>query len=88
MLKLRKHISNDQERAVWFDMLARRSGRPTSHLVTSQIVRLLGRVVIRVVLKLQERVDLKPEQRYRLVGIGLSNFCDPEDMLDQRTLFD
>src|SRR5256885_7598518 len=44
--------------------------------------------LIRVVLKLQERVDLKPEQRYRLVGIGLSNFCDPEDMLDQRTLFD
>src|SRR6267143_4312660 len=32
-----------------------------------------------IVLKLRERVDLSAEQRYRLVGIGLSNFREPED---------
>jgi DNA polymerase-4 len=29
-------------------------------------------------LKLRERVDLGPQQRYRLVGVGLSNFRKPE----------
>jgi DNA polymerase IV len=29
-------------------------------------------------LKLRERVDLGPQQRYRLVGVGLSNFREPE----------
>lgn len=31
-----------------------------------------------IALKLRERVDLGPQQRYRLVGIGLSNFQDEE----------
>lgn len=44
--------------------------------------------LITIALKLQERVDLDPEQRYRLVGIGLSNFREPEDMLDQPRLFE
>jgi DNA polymerase IV len=44
--------------------------------------------LISIALKLQERVDLNPEQRYRLVGIGLSNFREPEDMLDQPMLFE
>ena len=30
-------------------------------------------------LKLRERVDLGPQQRYRLVGVGLSNFQEHED---------
>jgi DNA polymerase-4 len=40
-----------------------------------------------VALKLRERVDLRPEQRYRLVGIGLSNFRDPEMTAPQADLF-
>ena len=40
-----------------------------------------------VVLKLRERVDLSPEQRYRLVGVGLSNFRDPQTTVAQSDLF-
>ena len=40
-----------------------------------------------VALKLRERVDLRPEQRYRLVGVGLSNFRDPETPPAQPDLF-
>jgi len=35
--------------------------------------------LIQIVLKLRERVDLGVRQRYRLVGVGLSNFREPED---------
>ena len=44
--------------------------------------------LISIALKLQERVNLSPEQRYRLVGVGLSNFREPEDMLAQPRLFE
>ncbi|HWC20173.1 MAG TPA: DNA polymerase IV [Terriglobales bacterium] len=44
--------------------------------------------LIRIALKLKERVDLDPQQRYRLVGIGLSNFREPEDMLGEPSLFE
>jgi len=44
--------------------------------------------LIDIALKLRERVDLNPEQRYRLVGVGLSNFREPEDMLEQPMLFE
>src|SRR6266849_293498 len=30
-----------------------------------------------IALSLRERVGLSPHQRFRLVGVGLSNFCDP-----------
>jgi DNA polymerase-4 len=40
-----------------------------------------------VALKLRERVELRPEQRYRLVGVGLSNFRDPETTAPQSDLF-
>jgi DNA polymerase-4 len=40
-----------------------------------------------VALKLRERVDLNPGQRYRLVGIGLSNFREPETTVLQSDLF-
>jgi DNA polymerase IV len=40
-----------------------------------------------IVLKLRERVDLRPEQRYRLVGVGLSNFRDPQTTAAQSDLF-
>ena len=40
-----------------------------------------------VALKLRERVDLQPGQRYRLVGIGLSNFRDPDTTAPQSDLF-
>jgi DNA polymerase-4 len=40
-----------------------------------------------IALKLRERVDLGPQQRYRLVGVGLSNFRDPEDSAAQPDLF-
>ena len=40
-----------------------------------------------IALKLRARVDLGPQQRYRLVGVGLSNFRDPEDTAAQPDLF-
>jgi DNA polymerase-4 len=40
-----------------------------------------------VALKLRERVDLCPEQRYRLVGVGWSNFRDPQTTVAQPDLF-
>jgi len=40
-----------------------------------------------IALKLRERVDLQPQQRFRLVGIGLSNFRDPQTTVAQPDLF-
>jgi DNA polymerase-4 len=40
-----------------------------------------------IALSLLERVGLSPHQRFRLVGVGLSNFCDPEDASAQSALF-
>src|SRR3989449_2151681 len=40
-----------------------------------------------IVLKLRERIDLNPGQRFRLVGVGLSNFSDAEDASVQTDLF-
>jgi DNA polymerase-4 len=39
-------------------------------------------------LKLRERVELNPAQRYRLVGVGLSNFREPETNAAQPDLFE
>jgi len=36
-----------------------------------------------IALSLRERVDLGPQQRFRLVGVGLSNFCEPEGTEDE-----
>ena len=41
-----------------------------------------------IALSLRERVDLDPHQRYRLVGVGLSNFRDPEQASVQPKLFE
>jgi DNA polymerase-4 len=41
----------------------------------------------KIALSLLERVQLNPAQRYRLVGIGLGNFHDPEEQTEQ-SLFD
>ena len=41
-----------------------------------------------IALKLRERVDLGPRQRYRLVGVGLSNFQEPEGTAAQPVLFE
>ena len=41
-----------------------------------------------IALALRQRVDLGEQQRFRLVGVGLSNFHDPEDLSSQSTLFD
>ena len=40
-----------------------------------------------IALRLRERVALGSQQRYRLVGVGLSNFRDPEDTAAQPDLF-
>jgi len=40
-----------------------------------------------IALKLRERVDLSPQQRYRLIVVGLSNFREPEDIAGQPDLF-
>jgi DNA polymerase-4 len=41
-----------------------------------------------IALNLRERVGLSPRQRFRLIGVGLSNFTDPEDTAIQSTLFE
>ncbi|HET6176086.1 MAG TPA: hypothetical protein VFE61_04080 [Candidatus Sulfotelmatobacter sp.] len=41
-----------------------------------------------IALRLRDRVDLSPQQRYRLVGVGLGNFRDAEDTGAQPALFD
>lgn len=41
-----------------------------------------------IALKLRQRVDLGPQQRYRLVGVGLSNFREPEGTMAQPVLFE
>jgi DNA polymerase IV len=41
-----------------------------------------------IALSLRERVDLSPKQRFRLVGVGLSNFRDPDDESVQPALFE
>jgi DNA polymerase-4 len=38
-------------------------------------------------LKLRDRVNLSRQQRYRLAGVGLSNFREPEDFITQPDLF-
>ena len=42
----------------------------------------------RIALSLRSRVELNPKQRFRLVGVGLSNFRDPDDAAVQPALFD
>ena len=41
-----------------------------------------------IALKLRERVDLSSQQRFRLVGVGLSNFREPEETSEQPALFE
>jgi DNA polymerase-4 len=41
-----------------------------------------------IALSLRERVTLSPKQRFRLVGVGLSNFHDPDDASAQPALFE
>ena len=41
-----------------------------------------------IALKLREKVDLGPRQRYRLVGVGLSNFQESEEACAQPVLFE
>jgi DNA polymerase-4 len=43
--------------------------------------------LINIALSLCGRVDLGPEQLFRLVGVGLSNFREAEDAADQPVLF-
>jgi len=40
-----------------------------------------------IALSLRKRVALSPQQRFRLVGVGLSNFRDPEEASVQPALF-
>jgi len=41
-----------------------------------------------IALRLRQRVVLGPQQRYRLVGVGLSNFREPEQGSEQPALFE
>ena len=41
-----------------------------------------------IALTLRQRVNLDPLQRFRLVGVGLSNFREPEEAPAQTSLFD
>jgi len=40
-----------------------------------------------IALSLRERIALGPQQRFRLVGVGVTNFLDPEDISPQPALF-
>jgi len=40
-----------------------------------------------IALSLRKRVALGPQQRFRLVGVGVSNFLDPEDISAEPALF-
>jgi DNA polymerase IV len=40
-----------------------------------------------IALALRERVQLGPDRRFRLVGVGLSNFREPEELSEQALLF-
>jgi DNA polymerase IV len=42
----------------------------------------------RIALSLRERIELSPKQRFRLIGVGLSNFHDPADASAQPVLFE
>jgi DNA polymerase-4 len=44
--------------------------------------------LISIALSLRERIGLSPKQRFRLVGVGLSNFHDPDDASAQPALFE
>jgi DNA polymerase-4 len=44
--------------------------------------------LVDITLKLREKVDLGPRQRYRLVGVGLSNFQESEEASAQPVLFE
>jgi DNA polymerase IV len=41
-----------------------------------------------IALALRERVDFGSQQRFRLVGVGLSNFREAEDVSAQPALFE
>jgi len=41
--------------------------------------------VTNIALSLRERVDLGPQQRFRLVGVGLSNFREPDFRKSEET---
>jgi DNA polymerase IV len=41
-----------------------------------------------IALALRSRIDADPKRRFRLVGVGLSNFREPEGSAPQQTLFD
>jgi DNA polymerase-4 len=55
----------------------------TPHAPPSSCDQLTG-----IALSLRERISLGPKQRFRLVGVGLSNFHDPDDASAQPALFD
>jgi DNA polymerase-4 len=40
-----------------------------------------------IALSLRQRVDLDTQQRYRLVGVGIGNFREPDEILEQSVLF-
>ena len=41
-----------------------------------------------IALSLRERIELSPKQRFRLVGVGLCNFRDPDEAPAEPALFD
>ena len=63
-----------------FKILTRRH---TSHAPPSSCEQLTS-----IALSLRDRIDLSPKQRFRLVGVGLSNFHDPDDASAQPALFE
>jgi DNA polymerase-4 len=44
--------------------------------------------LVEIALRLRERVQKSPQQRYRLLGVGLSNFKEPRNVVVQPDLFD
>ena len=63
-----------------FNILTR-SHTPSSPLISCE-------ELTTIALGLRDRVALGPQQRFRLVGVGLSNFREPGDAPSQSELFD
>ena len=68
---------------------SRISSNPSNVVISYSVVSSsFGEELTKIALALRNRVRLCPKQRFRLVGVGLSNFCKPDDALAQPPFFE
>jgi DNA polymerase-4 len=72
----------------YLDVSENKTGLPTATQVARTIrEQIRSELSTNIALSLRERVGMSSQQRFRLVGVGLSNFHDPEDTSVQPALF-